>query len=70
MKLREGDTQHIGEVYQLLLGLAGKELLEAVIDPLRQGFCFDLRPPQKECVHWPPFLPCSSVGRGEVIRRP
>ena len=38
MKLREGNTQHIGEVYQLLLGLAGKELLEAVIDPLRQGF--------------------------------
>ena len=37
MKLREGDTQHIAEVYQLLLGLAGKELLEAVIDPLRRG---------------------------------
>ena len=37
MKLREDDTQHIGEVYQLLLGLAGKELLEAVIDPSRQG---------------------------------
>ena len=38
MELREGDTQYIGEVYYLLLGPAGKELLEAVIDPLRQGF--------------------------------
>ena len=38
MKFREGDTQHIGEVYQLLLGLAGKELLEAVIDPSGRGF--------------------------------
>ena len=38
MKLREGDTQHIGEVYQLLLGLAGEKLLEAVIDPSRRGF--------------------------------
>ena len=38
MKFREGDTQHIGEVYQLLLGLTGKELLEAVIDPSGRGF--------------------------------
>ena len=35
MKLRDGDTQHIGEVYQLLLGFAGEELFEVVIDPCR-----------------------------------
>ena len=31
-------VQHIGEVYKLLLGLVGKELLEAVIDPSGRGF--------------------------------
>ena len=37
MKLRDGDTQHIEEVYQLLLGFAGEELFEAVINPHRRG---------------------------------
>ena len=37
MKLRDGDTQHIGEVYQLLLGFVAEELFEAVIDPHRRG---------------------------------
>ena len=69
MKLREGDTQHIGEVYQLLLGLAGKELLEAVIDPSRPGFVLTYGC-LKESVHWPPFLPHSLVGRGEATGRP
>ena len=37
MKLRDGDTQHIGEVYQLLLGFVGEELFEVVVDPHRRG---------------------------------
>ena len=37
MKLRDGDTQHIGEVYKLLLGFAGEELFEVVIDLRRRG---------------------------------
>ena len=69
MKFREGDTQHIGEVYQLLLGLAGKELLEVVIDPSGRGFVLTYGS-LKKSVRWPPFLPRSSVGRGEAIGKP
>ena len=32
MKLRDGKAQYVGEVYQLLLGFAGEELFEAIID--------------------------------------
>ena len=34
VKLSDGEAQHIGEVYQLLLSFAGEEHFEAVIDPL------------------------------------
>ena len=37
VKLGDGETQHIGEVYQLLLSFVGEEHFKAVIDPLRQG---------------------------------
>ena len=37
VKLSNGETQHIGEVYQLLLSFVGEIHFEAVIDPLRQG---------------------------------
>ena len=37
VKLGDGETQHIGEVYQLLLSFVGEEHFEVVIDPLRQG---------------------------------
>ena len=35
VKLGNGETQHIGEVYQLLLSCVGEVHFEAVIDPLR-----------------------------------
>ena len=34
VKLSNGETQHIGEVHQLLLGFVGEVCFEAVIDPL------------------------------------
>ena len=37
VKLSDGETQHIGEVHQLLLRLAGEVCFEVVIDPLGQG---------------------------------
>ena len=37
VKLGDGETQHIGEVYQLLLTIVGEVHFEAVIDPLRRG---------------------------------
>ena len=69
MKLRDGDTQHIGEVYQLLLGFVGEELFKAVEDPRRRGSvlthgCLE------NSVHAGHSLTHSSVGREGVTRRP
>ena len=37
VKLGDGETQYIGEVYQLLRNFVGEELFEVIIDPLGRG---------------------------------